>query len=389
MKLMRILHWYPNFLGGGAVTNAVLGLVNAQARAGVEISIATGEASGNALYGPVVDRLHPEIKLIRWSPSWTFRRGGFVVRGVPRNIRKQLIHLKPDIVHIHGEFNPDNLKVSGLFHCPIFLSPHGAFHPVVLNKGNRVLKSCYIRLAKSLLYKNVVFHALTPMEQVHITRILPNAKVYCVPQGPGIQIEKFVLNGDQDHKLSSGSIRFLFVGRLDVYTKGLDILLEAFSRVAQCVEAKKTSLMLVGPDWNKGAVTLEKQAEAVGISKYFSIVGTKIGSDLISIFGQSHIYIHVSRHEGHPLAITEALLLGKPAILTNTIGTISYPEISSLPHIMIVPPNIHSIAGAMADAIRYFDDLQTSARATHPQVQQFFSWDRVANLHLRAYQSLC
>src|SRR2546422_6932998 len=49
----------------------------------------------------------------------------------------------------------------------ILLSPHGAFHPVLLRKGKRSLKSLYIALAKYLLYRKVVFHALTPMEEVH------------------------------------------------------------------------------------------------------------------------------------------------------------------------------------------------------------------------------
>jgi len=88
------------------------------------------------------------------------------------------------------------------------------------------------------------------------------------------------------------------------------------------------------------------------------------------------------------LAVTEALLFGKPAILTNTIGTISYPEVSSLPQIIIVPPKVDSIADAMISAIRCFDDLQTSAKNTEPQIKEFFSWDRVAALHLRAYEKV-
>ena len=201
-------------------------------------------------------------------------------------------------------------------------------------------------------------------------------------------MEKFLSNGDHYNKLSSDSIRFLFVGRLDVYTKGLDILLEAFGKAVQRLQGQETSLTLVGPDWNKSSLMLEKQAEALGISKYVSTVGTKIGSDLVKVFTQSHIYIHVSRHEGHPLAVTEALLFGKPTILTNTIGTISYPEISSLPHVIVVPPRVDSIAGAMIHSIKCFDDLQSSARKTEPRIQQFFSWDRVATLHLRAYRDL-
>jgi glycosyltransferase involved in cell wall biosynthesis len=386
---MRILHWYPNFLGGGAVANSVLGLVNAQARIGAEVSIASAAVCGSALYGSVIDHLRPEVELTQWNPSWTLRQGGLTLRRLSAGIRNELVSLKPDLIHIHGEFNPDNLRVPTLFRCPIILTPHGAFHPAGLTKGKRALKKFYIAVAKYILYKKVVFHALTPMEEGHIRRMFPTAKMYCVPQGSSVQIEKLLLNENGCNKPSADGIRFLFVGRLDVYTKGLDLLLEAFGKVVQDLKSHKLTLLLVGPDWNNGSVRLEKQAEALGIDKCVTVVGNKTGQDLVQMFNESHIYIHVSRHEGHPLAVTEALLSGKPTILTDTIGTVSYREIFSLPHVIIVPPKVDRIAGAMVNAVKRFDDLQRSVARTKGIIREFFSWNRVAMLHLKAYDESC
>jgi glycosyltransferase involved in cell wall biosynthesis len=60
-----------------------------------------------------------------------------------------------------------------------------------------------------------------------------------------------------------------------------------------------------------------------------------------------------------------------------------------LPHVIIVPPKVDSIADAMINAIRCFDDLQACARETHTRVREFFSWDKVAALHLRVYEKFC
>ena len=50
---MRIVHWYPNFLGGGGVANAVLGLATAQAELGHDVTVASAEAKNAPLYEPM------------------------------------------------------------------------------------------------------------------------------------------------------------------------------------------------------------------------------------------------------------------------------------------------------------------------------------------------
>ena len=62
---MRILHWYPNFLGGGGVANAVLGLAIARAERGAEVAIASAEAEGEPLYQAMDERLG-KVRLFRW-----------------------------------------------------------------------------------------------------------------------------------------------------------------------------------------------------------------------------------------------------------------------------------------------------------------------------------
>jgi glycosyltransferase involved in cell wall biosynthesis len=221
---MRILHWYSNFLGGGATANAVLGLAEAQARLSAQVSIATAEASQAPLYGSMLDSTSSDIDLIQWKPSWTLKRGNFILRGLSKGTRQALADWRPEVVHIHGEFNADNLRVPALFQCPIVLSPHGAFAPEVFLKSRRAVKSAYFLIATLFLYRHVkTFHALCPMEGEHITKLLPEAKVYQVPEGPNIRVAQAMIAESQAR--ADQTIKLLFVGRLDIFTKGLDLLL--------------------------------------------------------------------------------------------------------------------------------------------------------------------
>jgi glycosyltransferase involved in cell wall biosynthesis len=306
---------------------------------------------------------------------------------MPSNVRRQLIDLRPDVVHVHGEFNPDNLRVPRLFQCPIVLAPKGALNLVVLQKSRPWSKRLYLVVARRMLYRKAVLHALTPMEKQHIMKILPEAEVYVIPQGPSVQMQTFFDEQSASCRTPARFLRFLFVGRLDIYHKGLDILLEAFAQAMQHLY-RKALLILVGPDQHGSMSLLKGLAKKLGIERYVYMPGTITGLKLAETFRRSHIYIQVSRHEGLPSAVTEALLFGKPAILTKTTGTPSYPEISSLPHISVVPPKVSNIAFAITEAIGRAQELQQIADENRSIIRNFFSWKSAAAKHLQIYQEL-
>ena len=118
---MRILHWYPNFLGGGGVANAVLGLANAQAEFGVEVAIACAVMQDKPLYQPM-ENLLGNVQIFRWCPKWKFKFGNLIWRQIPKEYMEQMRKFNPDVVHVHGEFNPDNWHVLKIFNVPIILS---------------------------------------------------------------------------------------------------------------------------------------------------------------------------------------------------------------------------------------------------------------------------
>ena len=133
---VRILHWYPNFFTGGGVANVVRALAAAQSRIGAEVAIMAAAHRAPVCTAP--SALSSDVGAMTWKPSWTIKLPHFLLRKIPRDVPVWLSRFKPDVVHVHGEFNPDNWWVPGLFDGAIVLSPQGAINPEVLNKKRRI-----------------------------------------------------------------------------------------------------------------------------------------------------------------------------------------------------------------------------------------------------------
>jgi glycosyltransferase involved in cell wall biosynthesis len=384
---VHILHWYSNLLHGGGVASAVVGLAGAQARCGVRVTIAAAEADERPLYEPVCVQVG--VELSSWRPVSTVHIGTQRLRLLSRSDIARVRRLQPDVVHVHGEFNVDNLWVPRLFSCPVVVSPHGAFHPVVLKKSRRLAKQLYLAAEARLVRRRVAaFHALTPMEREHTTAIFPGAVTYCVPQGASPSFHPFELAKTPGVRKETGTITCASVGRLDVFTKGLDILLEAFSEAASSLPNIELRLVVAGPDWNNGRAWLEHRARELGIAERVRFVGPLTGRDVASVLAHADVYVQLSRHEGFPLSVVEALSSALPAVLSSAIGTVSYGEVAGLTHVMIVPPSVDHAARALTHVIERLPEMRAAARRCLGSVGTFFSWDRVAKMHLVEYAQL-
>ena len=92
--------------------------------------------------------------------------------------------------------------------------------------------------------------------------------------------------------------------------------------------------------------------------------------------------------DDEPIAATDALLFGMPAILTDSIAFCSYPEVARASHVFIVPPHVEAIAQAMARAIQGLEQLQLHADGEFPKLRARFSWEAIARIHLLQYSAI-
>jgi glycosyltransferase involved in cell wall biosynthesis len=383
---VRVLHWYPNFLAGGGCANCVLALATAQGAVGADVWIVSHEHD-RPLYGPMTAK--NGVRISSWNGLGPIGPRGVRLHLMRRATVHRLKGVAPDIVHIHGEFNPDNWWAPMLWEGPLVLSLQGSFHPVVRQRG-AIRKALYMAAARRLLYRKITaFHALSPAERTDIEGVMPTAGTYCVPQGPSPAVSEALATLGSVTTHGNGPVRLMFVGRIDVRTKGLDTLLEAFARATEERSLPRPArLSLVGPDWQDGKSRLVDLARRLGVEHSIEIRDPVTLAEVPTLVRGCDVYVQLSRNEGNPLSLNDALALGKPVIVSDRVGTISYDEIASLPHVQVVPPTVERAAAAIAQTIADLDALQLAARDALFDVRDFLSWDRIARLHLQEYESM-
>lgn len=97
------------------------------------------------------------------------------------------------------------------------------------------------------------------------------------------------------------------------------------------------------------------------------------GRKLWSCLCESDVYVHLSRHEGFPWVIAEAIWAGKRAILSRETGSMSCKEVSSLPYVQVDPRRVGDAARAMRDFVEGSAALAALARSYAPRIRHFFS----------------
>lgn len=119
----------------------------------------------------------------------------------------------------------------------------------------------------------------------------------------------------EDFNIPNSSCLLLYLGRIDVPIKGLDIIVKAFSKL----ESGKFSLVFAGPDWEGGREHLEDLARRLGCRKNLHFTGPVYGERKWALLRLSDIFLFPSRREAFGLAMAEAMACAAPVITSNTI----------------------------------------------------------------------
>lgn len=101
------------------------------------------------------------------------------------------------------------------------------------------------------------------------------------------------------------------VGRLTGRTKRQHILVEAFGKLA--ADFPDWHVELWGDTYDKAYVAkLKEQIKAAGLTDRVKLCG--VTKDMAAVYARTDIFAFPSHHEGFPLALTEAMACGIPAV---------------------------------------------------------------------------
>jgi len=105
----------------------------------------------------------------------------------------------------------------------------------------------------------------------------------------------------------------LFFSRIDIYTKGLDILIEAFKRIIP--EYPEIRLILAGHEFDR----FDKLVSGLppSLRRKIEYAGFVTGKEKVRLLSRAKIVVLPSRHESAPISILEAAACGKPVIVSD------------------------------------------------------------------------
>jgi glycosyltransferase involved in cell wall biosynthesis len=173
----------------------------------------------------------------------------------------------------------------------------------------------------------------------------------------------------------------MFVGRLDLWQKGLDLLVEAFA----CAGLPEASLVLVGPDWRGSRRALAKRAERLGISSHVVCIEPAFGQERANLFAAADVFVHPSRWEGVSLSVLAAAAAGKACVITREADPLG--ELERAQAAVVVEGSVSSIAQGLRQAAalsrQELDIMGTRARRV---AESHFTWPSIAATLVEAYR---
>jgi glycosyltransferase involved in cell wall biosynthesis len=294
----------------------------------------------------------------------------------------------PDLLHFHSCYLPMSAVLARQAekkNTPYLITPHGA-----MNRKARAQKR-FKKMLGYLLFQNhmnthaAAFHFLTQAEAELSREKTMRRPFFIVPNGTDLRVENTgPAPGATDPTVP---LRLLFLGRLDIHHKGLDMLLEGLSFVKNHHPNQAYVLALVGPDHhNANKHRLEEMVCRYGLQEQVKIPGSVTGSTKEAVFRWAHAFVHTSRFEGHPTAVLEALAHGLPCLLTP--GTNMAHQVAQAGAGWVVQPDAKSIATALLNIVSQRSRLPQKGKTARSFAEQEFDWQRIAKKMIHHYRSV-
>lgn len=216
-----------------------------------------------------------------------------------------------DVAAFHGYYNMPSVKIARRLKAlgiPYIITPRGGLARALRGRGvvkkflaDRLVFDAYIKGAAGI-------HFLTTDEA---SNSIPHKRRFFIA-GNGAS----AIPADLPPTLPA-SKRLFFIGRLDSYHKGLDILLEATALTAGELRHAGFKIDLYGPDMRSDKPLLVKSITKLSIGDIVTIHDKVEGEAKHQAMLAGGVFVHVSRYEGQPQAVLEALAYGLPVLCSK------------------------------------------------------------------------
>lgn len=260
---------------------------------------------------------------------------------------------------------------------PYIILPHGEITQGALNK--KWLKK---KIAFALIFNKFIRNAIA---------------IQCLSQNEADMIKiktpkKFIgTNGVQipnklKEKFNTQCIKLFYIGRLDPYHKGLDILINALAAMKHEICEKNITLSLFGPNLD---IYLEKLQEILNNSNMNDIVKIYppvFGDEKLEVIENHDLFIQTSRFEGLPVGVIEVMGYGVPCVLSK--GTNLGESLINNKCGYYAGESAEDVTTALKIALNDKSNWQEIGKRAHNFINENYNWDRIAENTINEYKKI-
>ena len=174
-----------------------------------------------------------------------------------------------------------------------------------------------------------------------------------------------------------------FIGRLDVYMKGIDILLEAFKGLS----GTSVELRIAGSGPKKSRITIENYLRKFEIADRVILLGRISDSEKKDFLAKALFCVMPSRYEGWGIAAIEASSCAKPVIGTKISG-LQDAIVDGKTGILVEPENPDALVAAMQKLLSD-KDLRLKMGNSGREWARNFEWESIAEKQYEFYEEVC
>ncbi len=203
-------------------------------------------------------------------------------------------------------------------------------------------------------------------------------KCFVIPNGI---IKKEVVR----EAFSKSEIRATYIGRYELYQKGLDLMMQAIAQEQTVLRESGFILNMYGPDQENTVAQLKDMLEKFGIADIVKINSSVFGAEKEKVLLETDVFIMTSRFEGHPMGLIEALSYGIPCV--TTLGTNISDEILNYGAGWSSENNVESVRISLKKMVGEKSVLPEKSKGAI-RLADKFSWDKIASQSSEIYEKI-
>ncbi len=373
MKILHVGPVKPTHAAGGP-SHSIRGLAKAQAELGLNV----GLLSSLPLPPNVSMEGTPGVYPLK-NPRERHYNPWFISRDWLKRIQTEFG--TPDLVNFQGFYTPFQCALAR--RCrqvgwPYIITPRGELTYLAQNVRRTKKRIANFLVFRSYVRHAAAVHALCPREAEQIRNLFAVQKIITAPNG----IEDYLLEipeklpaADLGNFSHDADLMFGFIGRIYMYHKGLDLLLKAMAILKLLSNRLRCKLFVIGPFYTKrDERSFHLAVETLGLQNDVKLLGPKYGDEKLRYFLACDVFVHTSRFEGMPMAVLEAMALGRPCLVTP--GT-NIADVVRQGGGWVCDPNPESIAEAIKSIYGKRDSLEALGQQSRKLIQSRFTWRKV------------